>query len=214
MPEKMINSIEEVFTLLVKQYGQGIFKEDRKFLGLLSDYAPTLVKERKLIKIAVESGAYREICETVGSKRQYVVKKYLSILSDSYFIDKEWAQKSLLWCVQSLGSAEKQSYNSVSAVRETEVEKERKHVEELWRNPKSKLTGLSRDEVSSKLKTFSNEDLMMENFLLLKSERKARKAQETVSLPALHSPSASDSCSSSPSLSTKSPAVKCQPLNE
>ena len=96
-------SIEDVFRIILERHGQEVFRNST-LLGLLGDYAPSLIKERKLVKVAVESGAYRAICTASVVERKHVLNKYVSLLTDSYFIDETWARKALMWCLCALSS--------------------------------------------------------------------------------------------------------------
>lgn len=103
--KKVISTIEDAFSLITEKYGTSILGEPKKFLALLSDYAPSLLKERKLVKVAVESGAYKALYEASAISKQekeLVLKKYVSILHENFFIDVIWAEKVLSWCSKSL----------------------------------------------------------------------------------------------------------------
>lgn len=105
--KKLVTTIEEAFQMIVERHGIEVFSEYKKLLGLLSDYAPSLVKERKLIKVAVEAGAYKALYEAVlisDLETKRTVKKYEALLHDNYFIDVVWARDVLRWCVEALSS--------------------------------------------------------------------------------------------------------------
>lgn len=91
-------SIEDIFLIIFQRHGIEAFRSGT-ILGYLGDYAPKLVKERKLVRVAVESGAYKAICEAEESERKQTFNKYVSVLTDSYFLDERWANKALLWCL-------------------------------------------------------------------------------------------------------------------
>ena len=107
------DSIEAAFQLILERHGQDVFKSN-VLLGLLGDYAPLLTKERKLVKVAVESGAYKALCTASVAEREHVLNKYVALLTDSYFIDETWARKALMWCVSAL---------AVDAPDEIDIEK-------------------------------------------------------------------------------------------
>ena len=96
-----VDSIESVFKLILERHGQNVFYSNI-LLGLLGDYAPSLIKERNLVKIAIESGAYKAICTVSVEEREHELNKYVSLLTESYFIDEMWARKVLMWCVDAL----------------------------------------------------------------------------------------------------------------
>lgn len=96
---KEVSSIEDALALIVERHGEAVFGEGNRLLGLLSDYASGLVRERKLVKIAIESGAYKAIYQASQNERINTLNKYVSILEESFFIDKTWATTALMWCL-------------------------------------------------------------------------------------------------------------------
>lgn len=69
---------------------------------MLGDYAPGLTQERRLVRIAVEAGAYNAIYEAADNEKSAVLERYVVVLSENYFIDKSWARKVLMWCLCAL----------------------------------------------------------------------------------------------------------------
>lgn len=94
-------SIEDAFMIIFQRHGIDVFRSG-VVLGLLSDYAPTLVRERKLVRVAVESGSYQALCDAKESEREHIFNKYISVLTESFFIDEKWAKQVLLWCLSVL----------------------------------------------------------------------------------------------------------------
>lgn len=94
-----VDSIGEAYSIILDNHGIDVFKNN-VLIGLLGDYAPSLIKERKLIKNAIESGAYKAIIESSDSDRLSVFKRYISILEETYFLDTKWATTVLLWCMR------------------------------------------------------------------------------------------------------------------
>ena len=96
-----LDSIESVLKIILERHGKETLYSSA-LLGFLGDYAPSLQKERKLIKVALESGAYKAICLASDRELQNIFNRYISVLTDSYFIDETWARKVLAWCIHSL----------------------------------------------------------------------------------------------------------------
>ena len=105
------DSIEAAFRLILNRHGKNVFHSSA-LLGLIGDYAPSLVKERRLVKVAIESGAYKAICAAPITERKHVFNRYVSFLTDSYYIDEIWAKKVLMWYTNIL-DASSSSYNNV-----------------------------------------------------------------------------------------------------
>lgn len=99
--KRKAESIEDAFMIIFQRHGIDAFRSG-VVLGLLGDYAPTLVRERKLVRVAVESGAYQALCEAKESEREHILNKYISVLTESFFIDERWAKQVLLWCLSVL----------------------------------------------------------------------------------------------------------------
>lgn len=98
---KQIESIEAAFKMIVERHGKEVFGKTGKLIGLLGDYAPNLMKERKLVKVAIEAGAYEAILNAANvsnSEIELTIKKYVAVLNETYFIDELWARKALQWC--------------------------------------------------------------------------------------------------------------------
>lgn len=117
-----IETIESAFKLILERHGQDVFKSGA-LLGLLGDYAPSLIKERKLVKVAIESGAYKAICESSAINRTHIMEKYVSILNETYYIDENWAKKVLMWCFE-IFNPNAVTESNIAVKKEAEIVKE------------------------------------------------------------------------------------------
>lgn len=95
--------IDEALAFIFDEYGVNVVEENNRLVSLLSDYAPTLVKEKKLIKIALStSGVCHElmIIKTADEKtRELSEKKIVSKLHNDAFIDPDIARDFVPWFV-------------------------------------------------------------------------------------------------------------------
>lgn len=96
---KSVKTIETALKIICEHHGNEVLAEEKRLLAYLSDYAPELTKERKLIKIAVESGAYKALYLAKACEKQIIFSKYVSILENEYFINEIWAKLVLQWCL-------------------------------------------------------------------------------------------------------------------
>lgn len=96
-----VESIMDVFRIIYETRGIDALKS-KYIVGLISDYAPSMTRERNLVSIAVQSGAYRAICEATEIDRVHVLNRYVSILSEYYSIDETWAKEVLSWCLYAI----------------------------------------------------------------------------------------------------------------
>ena len=93
------DSIERAFAMIMKDQGKEVFLDGNRLIGLIGDYAPSLTHERKLIKLAIEIGAYEAIYKAPISERKEVLNRYKWYLINNYYINEEWARKVLMWCI-------------------------------------------------------------------------------------------------------------------
>jgi hypothetical protein len=107
---KDITTVEEAFEVIIQNHGKEVFMENVILLGLLSDYAPKVSDERRLVKFAIESGAYKAILQSKDEDINVVICKYASIMQRKYYIEYEWAEKSLMWFVRALRHNDKDNY--------------------------------------------------------------------------------------------------------
>ena len=74
------NSIENVLKFIISKYGIEIYDTPTRLLSYLSDYAPTLISERRLIKMCADSGIlseFRKAHEFKNCKKEDIIKKYI-----------------------------------------------------------------------------------------------------------------------------------------
>lgn len=95
-----IKTIEEALKYIVNKHGENLLREGRLLLGLLADYAPSLTKERQLIKIAVDANVYTQLYdakELGNCERKKVIEQCVLSLKDRYFLDETWARQVMSW---------------------------------------------------------------------------------------------------------------------
>ena len=100
-----INSIEDALKIVFREHGISVLRESGRLLGLLGDYAPSLSKERGLIKLAVESGAYAALFDAIGlseAGRQQVINRYVEVMEERFYVAENWARQSITWCINAL----------------------------------------------------------------------------------------------------------------
>ena len=97
-PSKM-TTVSQVIAYLIQQNGQD-FVGGGAFVGHLSDIAPQFAKETRLIRIAVESGAYSALLK--AKNRAYTIGVEKQKLCQNYFMGEQWAAQVLQWLVDAL----------------------------------------------------------------------------------------------------------------
>lgn len=102
---KRFTDISDVFNFIFNEYGLDIINEKRKFISLLGDYAPTMEKERRLVKIAVEADVYKTLLDLNsidGEERNICIEKMVVKLQQQWFLSLDWSQKVVEWFVKCL----------------------------------------------------------------------------------------------------------------
>lgn len=97
--------IEIAFKYIFKKHGLEVIRK-KSLVSLLSDYAPALEKERRVVKIALDSDVYAELLsiDKTDTSAQIVAQaKAISKLNKEFLLDKTWAEQAILWLIPQLG---------------------------------------------------------------------------------------------------------------
>lgn len=100
-----LNSIENVLKYVVSTHGLGIYDTPARLISYLSDYAPSLTNERRLIKICADSGVLSELRKAHESdlfKKEETINKSISKLENEFFVNRDWACRVVIWIASSL----------------------------------------------------------------------------------------------------------------
>ncbi len=106
MQNSNFKSVEDTFRYIICTHGFEIIKQKSTFVSLLADYAPTLEKERRVVKMALEAGVYLElmsVSKTDESEQSAAQAKAINKLNKDYLLDQVWAKQAVLWFVSQLG---------------------------------------------------------------------------------------------------------------
>lgn len=99
------SKIDEALSYIFSAHGIEVVKENNRLVALLSDYAPTLERERKLIRLALSLGVYSELM-TVSkydkASQELAINKAVSKLHNDVFVDPIIAKEIIGWFVSQL----------------------------------------------------------------------------------------------------------------
>ena len=98
--------IDEVLSYIFGVYGIDVIKDNNRLVALLSDYAPTLERERKLIKVAMSLGIYSDLVtasKNDNPTQELAINKAISKLHNDAFMDPVIAKEIIGWFVSCLG---------------------------------------------------------------------------------------------------------------
>ncbi len=99
-------TVDEFFSYALETFGLGLLSDSRKLISYLTDLAPTLTREKNLLRMAIESGVYKKILSANGesdSEKESCFTRCKIILVDDYFLRSDWADKTLHWLTDYLG---------------------------------------------------------------------------------------------------------------
>lgn len=102
---KNFKSIKDALAYLFLIYGLNIIFEKSKLVSLLADFAPSLEDERRLIRIALNSGVYSDLLkvDNCDNTAQRIAKnKAVNYLNKKEFLDLVWAEKVVTWFIVQL----------------------------------------------------------------------------------------------------------------
>ncbi len=97
--------IDEALSYIFSAHGIEVVKENNRLVALLSDYAPTLERERKLIRLALSLGVYSElmtVCKNDKASQELAINKAVSKLHNDAFMDPIIAKEIIEWFVNQL----------------------------------------------------------------------------------------------------------------
>lgn len=108
VPTKISNftKIEDALSYIFSVYGTEVVKENNRLVALLSDYAPKLERERKLIRVAMDFGVYVDLINVSKSDKaaQELSKKMtITKLHNEAFMDPVIAEQIIDWFISYLG---------------------------------------------------------------------------------------------------------------
>ena len=106
MQTSNFKTVEDTFRYIICTHGFEIIKQKSAFVSLLADYAPTLEKERRVVKMALESGVYLDlmsVSKTDEKEQSAAQAKAISKLNKEYLLDQAWAKQAVMWFVSQLG---------------------------------------------------------------------------------------------------------------
>ena len=102
-----LTTMPEVFGYLLTKYGKEVFAGQR-LAALAGDLCSGLDRELRLVRMAIQSGAYAEMVKADGldgaGKAQCFARQKL-ILEENYFVNPQWADSVLMWLADCLGWA-------------------------------------------------------------------------------------------------------------
>lgn len=105
MTESLVFSdIEQTLRYILDTYGEQVNRNPNSIVSYLGDLAPGLTNERRLLKMCMDAGIIAELLSiTDQAERSLAVKRAVTILSNTYFLDAKWAETAVRWLTVSMG---------------------------------------------------------------------------------------------------------------
>ena len=100
------STLVECFKYLRRKFTYTIFFELKKILSYVSDYMPKLMVEKRILKVALEAGIYRQLLDDAGNIVELNIEKAKFTLVNDYGLSEKWAGEAVEWLVKAFGAAQ------------------------------------------------------------------------------------------------------------
>lgn len=91
------STLVECFKYLRRKFTYTIFFEPKKILSYVSDYMPKLMVEKRILKVALEAGIYRQLLDDAGNIVDLNIEKAKFTLVNDYGLSEKWASEAVDW---------------------------------------------------------------------------------------------------------------------
>lgn len=98
-PERF-SSLVDCFKYLKRKFTHNIFFEPKKILSYVSDYMPELMVEKRILKVALEAGVYKQLLDDTGNIIELNIEKTKFTLVNDYGLSEKWAGEAVDWLVK------------------------------------------------------------------------------------------------------------------
>lgn len=122
LAEPLVNSdIVQALRFIMDSYGDKINKNPNSIIAYLSDLAPNLIKERRLLKVCADVGIVAELLSiTDDGEKSLATKRAVALLNGEHFIEVKRAEEAIGWLTESMGWTS--SVNGISTAEEKQSE--------------------------------------------------------------------------------------------
>ncbi len=96
---------KSVLSFIIAEHGIRVFETPAVLVSYFGDYAPKLYKERKLIKLCLDSRVISTLysaIELTADEKMLVAEQSVHKLHDEYFVDELAAINSVNWFIEAL----------------------------------------------------------------------------------------------------------------
>lgn len=100
------STLVECFKYLRRKFTYTIFFEPKKILSYVSDYMPKLMVEKRILKVTLEAGIYRQLLDDAGNIVELNIEKAKFTLVNDYGLSEKWAWEAVDWLVKAFGTVQ------------------------------------------------------------------------------------------------------------
>lgn len=97
------SSLVDCFKYLKRRFTYTVFFEPKKILSYVSDYMPELMVEKRILKVALEAGVYKQLLDDAGCIVELNIEKTKFTLVNDYGLSEKWAREAVDWLVKAFG---------------------------------------------------------------------------------------------------------------
>lgn len=109
------STLVECFKYLRRKFTYTIFFEPKKILSYVSDYMPKLMVEKRILKVTLEAGIYRQLLDDAGNIVELNIEKAKFTLVNDYGLSEKWAWEAVDWLVKAFGTVQSKETVEVKA---------------------------------------------------------------------------------------------------
>lgn len=117
IPRKVL----DCFRYLKRRFTHSIFFEPKKILSYVSDYMPELMVEKRILKVALEAGVYKQLLDDSGKIIELNIEKTKFTLVNDYGLSEKWAGEAVDWLVKAFGTTQSKDTVEVKVATTTSV---------------------------------------------------------------------------------------------
>lgn len=115
------SSLVDCFKYLKRRFTYTIFFEPKKILSYVSDYMPELMVEKRILKVALEAGVYKQLLDDSGKIIELNIEKTKFTLVNDYGLSEKWAGEAIDWLVKAFGATQSKDTVEVKVATATNV---------------------------------------------------------------------------------------------
>ena len=139
-PERF-SSLVECFQYLKRRFTYTVFFEPKKVLAYVSDFMPELLVEKRILKIVLETGVYKQLFDDAGNIIELNIDKTKYTLVHNYGMSEQWAGEAVDWLVKAFVASPSKNLEEQKPLEKTDSLQTKQQTNTAPVNPAKKING-------------------------------------------------------------------------